>query len=102
MPRQKNSTMASNPVAVALTKDARHADEVKASPTIEKERLTVQLEPGIVNRMRAIVYWTPGLTMVDAVDAALIAYASKVEKDRGEAFKKPGKLKTGRPAKAPV
>jgi len=49
-----------------------------------KERLTVHLPVGLIDRMRNAVYWTPGLTLAglaeDAIDDILAPTESTISK----------------------
>lgn len=68
-----------------------------------KERVTIHVAPELIQRARAAVYWTPGLTVSDLAEAALEAELKRLEGKRGETFPAipdGGKVRTGRPVKA--
>lgn len=63
-----------------------------------RERVTLHLSRGLLDRMRNAVYWTPGLTMADLADEALSRHLALLEEERGEAFPaRASELKRGRP-----
>ena len=65
-----------------------------------KERLTVNLEPELIERARNAVYWTPGLTLAGLTREALVKALGRLEKANGGAFKeRNGQLKAGRPVR---
>lgn len=81
-------------------------DDQKSSPKKEKEdegkgdKVTVQMDPELAQKLRAAVYYTPGLTMYQVVEKGVAAVIDKLEKDRGEPFPEfEGNLKGGRPPK---
>ncbi|MFH0826069.1 MAG: hypothetical protein V2B18_25225 [Pseudomonadota bacterium] len=63
-----------------------------------RERLTVQIDPEIINHARNAVYWTPGLTLAALTEEAIRQYLERMEAERGEAFQdRKQELKAGRP-----
>ena len=75
---------------------ARTASEVP-DPDL-RLRYPMQLTAGLIGRIRAAVYYTPGLTVASLAEAAFTAELSKMEKQRGMAFLPlQMKLKAGRP-----
>lgn len=65
-----------------------------------KERLTVHLSQELINRIRNVVYWTPGLTLADLGEDAFTHVVAEREKKRGGAFpQRKEELKGGRPIK---
>lgn len=63
-----------------------------------KERMTVQIRQEVIERVKDAVYWTPGLTVAQLTEEALEAALAKLEKQKGEPFKKrKAELKPGRP-----
>ena len=63
-----------------------------------KERLTVNLEPELIERARNAVYWTPGLTLAGLTREALVKALGRLEKENGGTFKpRTGELPAGRP-----
>jgi hypothetical protein len=67
---------------------------------VAKERLTVHVPVELIDRVKNIVYWTPGLTLARLAEEALTREVEKREKERGEAFPhRTEELKGGRPLK---
>jgi hypothetical protein len=67
---------------------------------VAKERLTVHLPVELIDRVKNIVYWTPGLTLARLAAEALTKEVEKREKERGEPFPhRAEELKGGRPLK---
>lgn len=66
-----------------------------------KERATFQLTPGLLDRARDAVYFTPGATMAALMEDALRSHLEKLEKKRGTPFpsRRGAVLRTGRPVK---
>ena len=65
-----------------------------------KVRMTVLLPPALVERIKDVVYWTPGLTLSELAEEAFTAAIKKRERARKEPFRpRHGKLKAGRPMK---
>ena len=72
-----------------------------ASIVRRKERVTLSLSADMVERLRTVVYWTPGLTLTGVIESAIQSTLTKLEK--GKRFRKrKGKLPVGRPRKHPV
>jgi hypothetical protein len=67
---------------------------------ITKERLTVHVPVELIDRVKNIVYWTPGLTLARLAEEALTKEVEEREKERGERFPhRAEELKGGRPLK---
>jgi hypothetical protein len=74
--------------------------ELKQKESQLKERMTVQIDASIIERVKDAVYWTPGLTVAQLTQEALEQALDKLEKKRGETFpKRNQELKPGRPIK---
>ena len=73
----------------------------EASPgRVSKERLTVHVPVDLIDRVKNIVYWTPGLTLARLAEEALTKEVEKREQERGEPFpRRAEELKGGRPLK---
>lgn len=70
------------------------------APRPSKERLTVHLPLGLIDRVKNAVYWTPGLTLAGLAEDALAQAVDALEAARGEAYpKRHAELKGGRPMK---
>ena len=67
-----------------------------------KVRVTFQLSAELVERVRDVVFFTPGLTMTRLLTEALIATLERIERENGGRFASRGNfpLRTGRPVKA--
>jgi hypothetical protein len=76
----------------------RARDEVPSR--ITKERLTVHVPVELIDRVKNIVYWTPGLTLARLAEEALTKEVEEREKERGEPFpQRAEELRGGRPLK---
>jgi len=64
----------------------------------KKERLTINLPPGLIERARDVAYYSPSLTLAGVVELALEDFIARLERARSEPFpRRPGPLKPGRP-----
>src|SRR5215217_6270998 len=89
---------ADTPIPPAVTERQRAREE--GSGRITKERLTVHVPVELIDRVKNIVYWTPGLTLARLAEEALTKEVEKREKERGEPFpRRAEELKGGRPLK---
>jgi hypothetical protein len=63
-----------------------------------RERVTIYLPPDIIDKVKDIVYYTPGMTMADLAEQAFTDLIAKLENVRGEEFpKRPDRnLRAGR------
>lgn len=65
-----------------------------------KERITFHLPADLANKLRDIVYWTPGLTLAGLAEQALGEAVKKYERQRGEPFPtRKSELSAGRPVR---
>jgi hypothetical protein len=83
----------------ATTKKAptKRVAKKPAKPAPKPGRLTVIIDPAVIDRARNAVYWTPGTTVAGLVEAAITAMVDRLEQDRGESFaKRKSDLKAGR------
>lgn len=63
-----------------------------------RERVTLHLSRDLIDRMRNVAYWTPGLTLADLAEEALTRHLVVLEEERGEPFPtRRAELKRGRP-----
>src|SRR5689334_2898601 len=53
---------------------------------IVKERLTVHLPVDLIERVKNVVYWTPGLTLAGLAEEAFAETVAAMEKRRGEPY----------------
>ena len=66
----------------------------------QRERLTVQLPIGLLERLRNAVYWSPGLTVAGLVERGIESELARLEKVNGGPFSpRSAELKAGRPVK---
>src|SRR5215207_5488728 len=74
-------------------------EEEKQAKTV-KERLTVHLPINLIERVKNVVYWTPGLTLAGLAEEAFAEAVATMEKKRGEPYPpRKENLKGGRPMK---
>ncbi len=65
-----------------------------------KERVTFHLPVEMADKLRNIVYWTPGLTLASLAERALGDAIRKHEQQRGEPFPtRKSELSAGRPVR---
>lgn len=60
-----------------------HAPENKKP---EAGIITVYIPVGLIDKVKNIVYWTPGLTIAGFAEEALAHEVDKCERERGEKF----------------
>lgn len=81
-------------------KKAKQQQEEYQAQAVEKERLTVYLTKELVEKVKNIVYWTPGLTLGAFAHEALEREVAKREQKNGGTFApRQSRLKAGRPMK---
>lgn len=84
------------PVANGSTED----DSVEIPDPHRKERLTIHLSVGLIERVKNAVFWTPGLTLATVGETALSRLIDELEAERGAPFEpRSAELKGGRPLK---
>lgn len=65
---------------------------------VNKKNFSVSITPAVLDKIRDIVYWTPGLTVSGLVETCFINVANAMEADRGSEFPaRTGQLSMGRP-----
>lgn len=70
----------------------------KERTTKQRSNLSANVDAEIMQRVRNVVFYTPGATVTSFVEQALLHEVERLEKERGEAFPQAtGKVKTGRP-----
>jgi hypothetical protein len=70
---------------------------VEADLPQRKQRVGLQLPPELIERARAAVYWTPGLTLNELAERALSDALYLIESLRGSPFPpRKGPLRVGR------
>jgi hypothetical protein len=96
VPRHESES--GTPIPPAAIERQRAREET--SGRVIKERLTVHVPVELIDRVKNIVYWTPGLTLARLAEEALTREVEKREKERGEPFPhRTEELKGGRPLK---
>jgi hypothetical protein len=94
--REPESSGSPIPSATTQKQEAREADPSR----VVKERLTVHVPVELIDRVKNIVYWTPGLTLARLAEEALTKEVEKREQERGEPFPhRTEELRGGRPLK---
>ena len=68
--------------------------KTKAKP---KEVWSGRMDPDLLDRAKALAYWTPGLTLSALVEVALRSYLETWEKEHGDTPPPDGPLREGRP-----
>jgi len=67
-------------------------------PSVERQRLTVNISAEVVERGRDVAYWEPEATLAGLVERGLAAEIARLERKRGEPYEpRKGQLKPGRP-----
>jgi hypothetical protein len=68
---------------------------------IKKQRVTIHAPEDLIDRVKNVVYWEPGLTLAGFAEYALECAVDKMEQERGTPFpdRKTRKLRGGRPIK---
>ena len=99
-----DSLIPPNPAALPNSRNALSAvsgeDEEEKEQKIVKERLTVHLPVHLIERVKNVVYWTPGLTLAGLAEEAFAETVAAMEKKRGEPYPpRKENLKGGRPMK---
>jgi len=78
----------------------RQQGQGTGSGRVSKERLTVHVPVELIDRVKNVVYWTPGLTLARLAEEALMKEVEKREQERGEPFPhRAEELRGGRPLK---
>src|SRR5436853_7333995 len=84
VPRREPEHGSTQPMPPAATERQQASQE--SPKRIIKERLTVHMPVELIDRVKNIVYWTPGLTLARLAEEALTKEVEKREKERGEPF----------------
>lgn len=66
---------------------------------LTKRKLTVQISENIIERVKNAVWWTPGLTLSEFSEKALVKFVDDLENENGGPFvvRKNEKMRSGRP-----
>ncbi|MBV9455127.1 MAG: hypothetical protein JOZ19_13580 [Rubrobacter sp.] len=99
VPRREPESSSTQPMSPSTTEEQQASQEGPPQRVI-KERLTVHMPVELIDRVKNIVYWTPGLTLARLAEEALTKEVEKREKERGEPFpRRTEELRGGRPLK---
>ena len=103
MERRKGRRNEAHPQANGRLRTKKAASDRRHNARVNTEksaRLTLQLSAELIERLRNVVYWTPGLTLTAIVAEALRRCVEERETKHGGAFpKREQQLRIGRPAK---
>jgi len=101
----RRKTIGSNPLDsvipnLKINNNVKTHLQTELTEKVIKERLTVHLSIGLIDRVKNTVYWTPGMTLASLAETALQQLVDQLEKQRGEPFPpRKENLKGGRPLK---
>jgi hypothetical protein len=96
--RPRRSTIGANPLDTVVPEAPPEAAEV--AQKVPKERLTIHLPVDLIDRVKNMVYWTPGMTLAALGEEALRVIVDEAEADRGEPFPpRRAEWRGGRPLK---
>jgi hypothetical protein len=101
----KKKTLGNNPLdayfAATPKQQAVDSSEIKieSRSTGKKQRITIHLPIDLIERIKNVVYWEPGLTLTALAQEAFEKVVDNLEKQRGESYptRKERSLKGGRP-----
>ena len=96
----KKKTMGSNPLEAYLaSRSEKPASSEGATSPRKKERITIHLPLELIDRVKNVVYWEPGLTLTGFAEYAFEKALEEQEEKRGEPYpeRKERALKSGRP-----
>ena len=69
------------------------------SDTKKRVIVTGRMDPDLLDRAKAMAYWTPGLTLSRLIEDSLRRHLEALEKEKGSPAPAPGPLRYGRPLK---
>jgi hypothetical protein len=96
--KRKTKTIGQGPLDDVLPRDSGNNDQEPIVPI--KERATFMLSADVMDRLRNVVFWTPGATMSELVEQAISRAVEREEKERGEPFpRRTRTLLSGRPVR---
>jgi hypothetical protein len=98
----KKKTLGSNPLEAYLTAKTvpeKRTEADKPADMYKKQRITIHLPVHLIDRIKNIVFWEPGMTVTTLAEQAFEQLVSAFEKKRGEPYpeRKEKTLKGGRP-----
>lgn len=66
-----------------------------------KKNFSISINYEVLDKIRDIVYWTPGISVSGLIENCLVNLINAMEQERGEQFpKRTGQLHIGRPLKS--
>lgn len=98
----KKKALGSNPLeayfAASKEKSVKQENET-SSDIYKKQRITIHLPIHLIDRIKNIVYWEPGMTVTTLAEQAFEQLVRAFEEKRGEPYpeRKEKALKGGRP-----
>lgn len=110
---EKKSRLGANPLAHYLSsQDKSVVDEASLKPAqvdlksdntantlVKKERITIHVPMELIDKVKNIVYWEPGVTLTSFAQRAFELAVQEKEAERGQPYpeRKERLLKSGRP-----
>ncbi len=87
--------------ATAVTLRIRERRKKAREESARRDRLTVKLPVGLIERARNAVFWTEGLTLTGLIEESLENAIARLERRRGQPFtERSADLRAGRPRKS--
>jgi hypothetical protein len=100
MARRPRRTIGDNPLDAVIPAAPSPLEAAEPPRKVSKERLTIHLPVELIDRVKNVVYWTPGLTLAGLGEEALRAIVERLEAERGDPFPpRQEELRGGRPLK---
>ncbi len=101
----KKKTLGNNPLEAYFASAAAESDQcdeklmAEQSESCKKQRITIHLPIDLIERIKNVVYWEPGLTLTGFAQEAFEDAVKKIEAKRGSVYpeRKDRLLKGGRP-----
>jgi hypothetical protein len=100
---EKKKTIGNNPLEEYLSsrteRETVPSSKTERRETKKKERITIHLPIDIIERIKNVVYWEPGITLTGFAEYAFEKALQEQEAKRGEPYpeRKERTLKSGRP-----
>ncbi|HEX2978061.1 MAG TPA: hypothetical protein VHO47_02995 [Candidatus Babeliales bacterium] len=103
---KKKRTLGSNPLEAYLAATTTRSAQKKVesvheqeTESVKKQRITIHLPIDLIDKIKNVVFWEPGLTLTALAQEAFEQAVVKLEKKRGDQYpeRKERSLKGGRP-----
>jgi len=101
---EKKKTIGNNPLEAYLgsKKDKQQNSDMQQPECMnvkKKERITIHLTSDLIDKVKNVVFWEPGLTLTGFAEYALEKALQEMEEKRGEKYpeREERTLKSGRP-----